>query len=227
MLALSSYKMKKYGECLFAVSKTQKRAIASNAVVININDESEPADDSVVTEQTYFDIEGNLNSRGKAFVGYLKAKCLCKMKRYSESLFTLARITGSTLDLAQLSERQCWKTTLYKGIDLYYIKQYKETVLTINSLLQRLESEQKILLEESSIQGHEPTPEEIKQHIDERNKLSKVLIQAYSYRGKANQELNDYENAITDFGKLIELGQFQDLPTEKICEYMGQISQLR
>jgi len=64
------------------------------------------------------------------------------------------------------------------------------------------------LLEESSIQGFEPTPEEIKQHIDERNKLSKLLIQAYSYRGKANEELNDYENAIGDFSKLIELGQF-------------------
>jgi len=102
MLAMSSYKMKKYGECLFAVSKTQKRSIASNAVVININNETDPAENSSPTEseQTYFDVEGNLNLRGKAFVGYLKAKCLCKMKRYSESLFTLARITGSTLDLA-------------------------------------------------------------------------------------------------------------------------------
>ena len=45
----------------------------------------------------------------------------------------------------------------------------------------------------------------MKQHIDNRKAVSKMLIQAYSYRGKANKELHDYENAVTDFSKLIEL----------------------
>ena len=34
-----------------------------------------------------FDADGNLNKMGQMQMGYLKAKCLYKMKRYSESLF--------------------------------------------------------------------------------------------------------------------------------------------
>ena len=38
LLAISSYKMKKYGECLFAVSKTARRNTVTNQVVIDISD---------------------------------------------------------------------------------------------------------------------------------------------------------------------------------------------
>ena len=57
--------------------------------------------------------------------------------------------------------------------------------------------------------------------------MAKILTQAYTHRGKANQELHDFENAIVDFNKLLELSQFQDVPTKQICEYMAQISQLK
>ena len=77
------------------------------------------------------------------------------------------------------------------------------------------------------MQESEITAEEVKKRISDRSDLSKILALAYSYRGKANEELHDFEGAISDFGKLIELGQFQDMPTEKICEYMSQISALK
>ena len=35
----------------------------------------------------FVDANGNLNRLGQIQLGYLKAKCLCKLKRYSESLF--------------------------------------------------------------------------------------------------------------------------------------------
>ena len=133
-----------------------------------------------------FDDQGNLNHRGKIFISYLKAKCLCKLKRYSESLFSLARITSTESFAHELSERQCLKVILYKGVDLFYIKQYMEAVLTINNLLQRLEGQQRDLLEESTIREGDYSEEEVKQRIESRKALAKILIQAYSYRGKAN-----------------------------------------
>ena len=146
LLAISSYKMKKYGECLFAVSKTARRSTVANQVAIDISDQASNGDiaisgiseDGTATPNDpdkNFDEQGNLNHRGKIFISYLKAKCLCKLKRYSESLFTLARITSTESYVHELSERQCLKVILYKGVDLFYIKQYMEAVLTINGLL--------------------------------------------------------------------------------------------
>ena len=42
-------------------------------------------------------------------------------------------------------------------------------------------------------------------HFEKRKHLAKLLIQAYSYRGKANEMMQDYEQALQDFNKLIEL----------------------
>ena len=192
--------MKKYGECLFAVSKTAKRNAAANQAVIDISDQtstgeiamsgiSEDGTPTASEPGKNFDDQGNLNHRGKIFINYLKAKCLCKLKRYSESLFTLARITSVESYVNGLSERQYLKVILYKGVDLFYIKQYMEAVLTINNLLQRLASQQRDLLEESTIREGDFSEEEVKQRIESRKALAKMLIQAYSYRGKANQQL--------------------------------------
>ena len=57
-------------------------------------------------------------------------------------------------------------------------------------------------------------------YFNEKKTFVSQLIQAYSCRGKANQMLQDYEQALQDYNKLIELCQFQDLPTEKVFEYM-------
>jgi len=46
--------------------------------------------------------------------------------------------------------------------------------------------------------------------------LSSLLISAYNCRGHANEELQDYEQALSDYDKLLELCQFQDLPTKKV-----------
>ena len=116
LLAISSYKMKKYGECLFAVSKTAKRNTIANQVAIDMSDQTSNGDFAIsgISEDgtptasepgKNFDDQGNLNHRGKIFLSYLKAKCLCKLKRYSESLFTLARITSSESYVHELSER--------------------------------------------------------------------------------------------------------------------------
>lgn len=80
--------------------------------------------------------------------------------------------------------------------------------MTINSLLTKLEIQQKDLLEESSFRDGDLSQDEVQQKIQSRSALSKILIQAYSHRGKANKELNDNESAANDFSKLIELAQF-------------------
>lgn len=150
MLAKSSYKLKKYGECLFAVSKAasaiarkdkftpvgklarsnQKKASSPIKADKQASlDDEEPQSDTVftpdssiqrklppshqqteevlsiqelqegngegrrgaasssVTVDTFVDCQGNLNELGQIQLGYLKAKCLCKLKRFSESLF--------------------------------------------------------------------------------------------------------------------------------------------
>ena len=57
--------------------------------------------------------------------------------------------------------------------------------------------------------------------------LVSLLIQTYSCRGHANEMLQDYEQAYRDFNKLIELCQFQDLPTEKVFEYMTTLANIK
>ena len=49
-----------------------------------------------------------------------------------------------------------------------------------------MESQQRDLLEESTIREGDFSEEEVKQRIEGRKALAKILIQAYSYRGKAN-----------------------------------------
>ena len=57
--------------------------------------------------QQTFDGEGNLTRLGHAQLVYLKAKCLCKLQRYSESLFQLAKIKQmSQNEYSVLSERK-------------------------------------------------------------------------------------------------------------------------
>ena len=75
-----------------------------------------------------FDDEGNLNNIGQIHLGYLKAKCLCKLKRYSESLFQLAKIEQMTNLKEVLNERQQSKIMLYKAICMKQTKQYKQAV---------------------------------------------------------------------------------------------------
>ena len=126
LLAISSYKLKKYGECLFAVSKTARRhtdvvddqVSCSRSSTSRQQEGVSPAQDP----DSNFDEAGNLNARGKIFCNYLKAKCLCKLKRYSESLFTLARITSNDQFRTELNERQYFKVILYKGINLFHVK---------------------------------------------------------------------------------------------------------
>ena len=230
LLAISSYKLKKYGECLFAVSKTTRRhtdvvddqASCGQSFTSRTQESVGPAQDP----DSNFDEAGNLNTRGKIFCNYLKAKCLCKLKRYSESLFALARITSNDQFRTELSERQYFKVILYKGINLFHVKQYMNAVLTLNQLLQHLQMQQKDLLEGSPVKSVF-SEESLKLRIEQKKTMAKILIQAYSHRGKANQELNDFENAIIDYNRLLELSQFQDVPTKQICEYMSQIAQLK
>ena len=56
---------------------------------------SETNENNVVKHQckaSTFDADGNLNRLGMIHLCYLKAKCLQKLKRYSECLFQLAKI---------------------------------------------------------------------------------------------------------------------------------------
>ena len=99
-------------------------------------------------------------------------------------------------------------------------------VLTLNQLLQHLQVQQKDLLEGTPVKSAF-SEESLKLRIEQKKTMAKILIQAYSHRGKANQELNDFENAIIDYNRLLELSQFQDVPTKQICEYMSQIAQLK
>lgn len=125
MLALSSYKMKRFGECLFAVSKAagaiqrqeknlsdniskRRRSshtsfdlfhFAKNTSTRNKNGAENEEQTSFDCQQNedrssydMFDADGNLTRLGLVQLFYLKAKCLCKLERYSESLFQLAKI---------------------------------------------------------------------------------------------------------------------------------------
>ena len=64
-LATTAYKFKRYGECLFAISQLQARKVTT----IHRGQQSCHLTD---------------NERK---ICYLKAKSLCKLKRYSEALF--------------------------------------------------------------------------------------------------------------------------------------------
>ena len=57
-------------------------------------------------------------------------------------------------------------------------------------------------------------------YFEKKRTFASLLIKAYNYRGQANQKLHDYEQAEQDYSNLIELFQFQDMPTEKVFEYM-------
>ena len=57
-------------------------------------------------------------------------------------------------------------------------------------------------------------------HFEKRKPLASLLIAAYNCRGRANERLQDYQQALSDYNKLLELCQFQDLPTAKVFEYM-------
>ena len=107
MLAISSYKLKKYGECVFAVSKTARRNTDNEHDICARSTASrqEEIRDTCQDPESNFDQNGNLNARGKIFCNYLKAKCLCKLKRYSESMFTLARITSNDQFRSELTEQ--------------------------------------------------------------------------------------------------------------------------
>jgi len=108
MLAQSSYKMKRYGECLFAVSKAAnaiqrieknyaaKRRRSSwssldmfGAAVSKYGEKTIEftSQGSLHEDFEMFDADGNLTTLGLAHLFYLKAKCLCKLDRFSESLF--------------------------------------------------------------------------------------------------------------------------------------------
>ena len=87
MMALASYKMKKHGECLFAISKASPGKKGKRLMTTIGNDEC----------QTSFDSEGKLTNYGQAVLHYVKAKSLCKLKRYSESLFELAKLQQMSL----------------------------------------------------------------------------------------------------------------------------------
>ena len=106
--------------------------------------------------------------------------------------------------LEQLPERQRSKLMLYKAVCLMETKQYKQTVLILNAVLNKLEPQHTKLLQ-----------------ADDKKSLLNLLIQAYSCRGKANERLENFQKAYKDFDRLIELCQFQNLPTEKIFEYMS------
>ena len=45
-------------------------------------------------------------------------------------------------------------------------------------------------------------------YLQKRKPLASLLIQAYSCRGQANEQLKDFAQAVKDFNKLIELSQF-------------------
>lgn len=45
-------------------------------------------------------------------------------------------------------------------------------------------------------------------YFNKKKTFASLLIQAYICRGKANQMLQDYEQALLDYNKLIELCQF-------------------
>ena len=81
-LALASYKMKKYGECLFAISMASPNK-KTNRLITGGKDYESCAN---------FDSEGKLTRHGQALLSYVKAKSLCKLRRYSESLFELAKL---------------------------------------------------------------------------------------------------------------------------------------
>ena len=57
--------------------------------------------------------------------------------------------------------------------------------------------------------------------------FAKLLMEIYSIRGQANQNLKDYQSAHGDYNKLIELAQYEDLPTEKLCEYLAMRTSIR
>ena len=254
MLALSSYKMKKYGECLFAVSKAATAMLkrerldgskpmpkarlagaaerddvslspvksetrqykgtfgeTATAAGLALHDLEDGTGDS---SQLTFDGEGNLTRLGHAQLVYLKAKCLCKLQRYSESLFQLAKIKQmSQNEFSLLSERKQNKMQLYRAICMMHTKQYKQAVQILNTMLARVAPEQDDLFENMR-----------ESHVEKRKPLAALLIQAYSCRGRANEHLQDYWQALDDYNKLIELCQFQDLPTEKVFEYMNSRS---
>ena len=120
MLAKSSYKLKKYGECLYAIA-------------ISLSLETKQLQTSSINE------ENSTPVLNKVFLGYLKAKSLCKLHRYSESLFQLAKIEQMLGKLEQLPERQRSKLMLYKAVCLMETKQYKQTVQILSAVLNQLE----------------------------------------------------------------------------------------
>lgn len=67
----------------------------------------------------------------------------------------------------------------------------------LNEMLAGFESEQKNLLEN------------VRESFAGQNKvLTNLLIQAYSCRGHANELLQDYGQALSDYNKLVDLCQF-------------------
>ena len=45
-------------------------------------------------------------------------------------------------------------------------------------------------------------------HFEKRKPLASLLISAYNCRGRANEKLMDYQQALSDYNKLLELCQF-------------------
>ena len=127
---------------------------------------------------------------------YLKAKSLCKLKRYSESLQQLARLTNLK-DKVSLAPRHQLKLQFYEAVCLMKTLKYIEAIQVLNALL---------AWDIEQIYGQE---EAKKKHF---------LTQVYGCRAKASEELQDYVNAAEDYTRLIEL--CQNLPTEKVFEYM-------
>ena len=127
---------------------------------------------------------------------YLKAKSLCKLKRYSESLQQLARLSNLK-DKVSLAPRHQLKLQFYEALCHIKTHKYIEAIQVFNALLA-----QSI----DTIYGQE---EAKKKHF---------LTQVYNWRAKASEELQDYVNAAQDYTRLIEL--CQDLPSEKVFEYM-------
>jgi len=93
-----------------------------------------------------------------------------------------------------LSERQQTKMHLYKAMCLSKTKQYKQAVQLLNQMLDKLAPEQQELWDNMR-----------ESHFEKKKHFANLLIQAYSYRGKANEMMQDYEQALKDFNKLLEL----------------------
>ena len=57
--------------------------------------------------------------------------------------------------------------------------------------------------------------------------LLSLLIDTYSFKGQANQLLHNYNAAMGDYNRLIQLAQYQNVDTDKLREYMALKSDLR